>query len=424
MKTRILALAACILAPLALRAESVEIIASADTTLREEKPATNYGAVSELRAGAVDGGPQRRTLLRFDIGAAVPAGATITAARLTLEALDAPEDGAAPHEFEIRRVRKFWNEGTGEGGDILPGEASWESRAHPQARWTRPGGARAFDFAAVPSATATVGAAGARTFGPTPGLVADVQHWLDNPQRNEGWMLTQAGGSDAGGVRVFAAREDAARAPRLTVEFTPAPADLESSAQYDVVFRATWSASTHPRDFPPGAHWSGLVGGLHAPSVSFWGRGTTASRGIQELAELGSKTVLLDEVNAAIAAGTANRTLSGGSISGGTGTVTLRFAVDRSHPLVTLTAMIAPSPDWFVGVRGLPLIEQGSWVSRKSVMLFPYDAGTDSGATFRSPDFVTDPRGVISRIIKRPLAVRGRVAPMGTFTFIRVAPAP
>jgi hypothetical protein len=68
---------------------------------------------------------------------------------------------------------------------------------------------------------------------------------------------------------------------------------------------------------------------------------------------------LLDEVNAAIAAGTANRTLSGGGPNRGAGTVALRFVVDRTHPLVTLTAMIAPSPDWFVGVRGLPLIEQG-----------------------------------------------------------------
>jgi hypothetical protein len=57
------------------------------------------------------------------------------------------------------------------------------------------------------------------------------------------------------------------------------------------------------------------------------------------------------------------------------------------------------------------------------VSLFPYDAGTDSGATFRSPDFVADPRGVISRIITRPLAVRGRAPRMGTFTFIRVPAA-
>jgi len=54
------------------------------------------------------------------------------------------------------------------------------------------------------------------------------------------------------------------------------------------------------------------------------------------------------------------------------------------------------------------------------VALFPYDAGTDSGATFLSADQITEPRGVISRIITRPLATRGSAPRMGTFTFTRV----
>ena len=424
MKILLLAIAGCVLTPLSLRAETIEITASADTTLRENAPAANSGGAPDLSVGANGGRSESRTLLRFNVAAALPPGATITAAQLVLEAVDQLEQDAAPNRFELRRVRDFWNEGDGQGDAAEPQEATWQSRVHPQVRWTRPGGIRGFDFAKVPSAVATIDSAGACTFVSTPELVADVQHALDHPQLHEGWMLTRASGSGSAGVRNFAAREDAARAPRLTVEFTPAPADLEPTVQYDVVFRAMWSAATHPLDFPPGAHWSGLVGGLHDPAVSFWGRGATATRGIQDLAELGSKSALLNEVNAAIAAGTANRTLSGSSPNGSAGTVVLRFAVDRTHPLVTLTAMIAPSPDWFVGVRSLPLIEQGAWVSRKTVNLYPYDAGTDSGATFRSRDFATDPRGVISRIITRPLAVRGRAVRMGTFTFIRVPPTP
>ena len=424
MKILILILAGYVLTSLSLRADIVEIIAVADTTLRESEPATNYGAAPEIRVGAAEGRPESRALLRFNVGTAVPPGATITGARLTLEALDEPGDPAAPDEFEIRRMRDFWNEGRGHGADVLLQEATWQSRAHPHARWTRPGGTPAFDLARRPSAAAVIGASGVHTFGPTPKLIADVQHWLDQPQSNHGWMLARDVGSAPSGVRVFAAREDGARAPRLTVKFAPAPADLEPNAQYDVVFRARWSRATHPRDFPVSAHWSGLVGGLHAPAVSFWERGATASQGIQNMAEIGSKSALLDQVNAAIAAGTANRALSGGGIGAGAGTVSLRFDVDRTHPLFTLTSMVAPSPDWFVGVRNLPLIEKGAWVSNKSVVLFPYDAGTDSGATFTSPNLVTDPRGVITRIITPPLAVRGRAAPMGTFTFTRVPAAP
>jgi hypothetical protein len=223
MKILLLAVAGCILTPLGLRAETIEIIASADTTLRENAPAGNSGGAPNLRVGTDREMWQSRTLLRFDVAAALPPGATVTAARLVLEPADQSREGAAPETFELRRVRDFWNEGDGQGGAAEPQEATWQSRAHPQLRWTRPGGARAFDFAKVPSATSTVVSTGACTFDSTPELVADVQHALDHPQRHEGWMMTRASGTGANGVRTFAAREDTARAPRLTVEFTPAP---------------------------------------------------------------------------------------------------------------------------------------------------------------------------------------------------------
>ena len=38
--------------------------------------------------------------------------------------------------------------------------------------------------------------------------------------------------------------------------------------------------------------------------------------------------------------------------SGGTPTATVDFTVTTAHPLVTLLTMVAPSPDWFVGVSG------------------------------------------------------------------------
>ena len=46
--------------------------------------------------------------------------------------------------------------------------------------------------------------------------------------------------------------------------------------------------------------------------------------------------------------------------------------------------MVAPSPDWFVGVSGLPLFENGQWVEERRIDLVPWDAGTDSGTTFES----------------------------------------
>ena len=93
----------------------------------------------------------------------------------------------------------------------------------------------------------------------------------------------------------------------------------------------------------------------------------------------------------------------------------------RDHPLVTLVTMVAPSPDWFVGVSGLSLIVGGDWASELSVPLQAYDAGTDSGTSFLAPDEATQPRESIFRIPGGPFLVGGTTPPLGTFTFRRIS---
>ncbi|XP_006893709.1 PREDICTED: spondin-2-like [Elephantulus edwardii] len=71
------------------------------------------------------------------------------------------------------------------------------------------------------------------------------------------------------------------------------------------------------------------------------------------------------------------------------------------HPCpgsVSFVVRIVPSPDWFVGVDSLDLCEGGHWKDHISVDLFPYDAGTDSGFTFSSPNFATIPQGPVTEI--------------------------
>jgi len=195
------------------------------------------------------------------------------------------------------------------------------------------------------------------------------------------------------------------------------------TAQYQVVFNATWSQQTLPTNWPSNAHFSGLVGGTHNANVHFWRDGETASDGIQLMAEHGQKTTLLDEIAPAITNGTAQFQLSGGGISTSPGSVSLTFPqpMSRDFPLVTLVSMIAPSPDWFVGVDSLSLIEaDGQWATNTSVTLYGRDAGTDSGVTFTSPDQVTVPRGVVAPFTGFPAVQDGVVVPFGTFTFTRL----
>ena len=197
----------------------------------------------------------------------------------------------------------------------------------------------------------------------------------------------------------------------------PAPS---FAARYRVTFQATWSAATHPDEFPPGPHFSGLVGGVHDASTRFWAPGQTASAGIERMAELGSQGPLSLEVQQAIAEGAARGVLIGGGIGPSPGQTALEFDVDQRHPLVTLVSMIAPSPDWFVGVNGLNLYRNGRWVEDLTMKLYPFDAGTDSGSTYAAADSDTQPREPIREITGPPFRNGGVVQPMGSFRFERI----
>jgi hypothetical protein len=187
-----------------------------------------------------------------------------------------------------------------------------------------------------------------------------------------------------------------------------------------VTFEATWHASTHPTDFPSNAHFSGLVGGTHRSSVSFWQAGGLATEGIRLMAERGRQTPLDLEVDAAIRAGHAQSVLVGSDVPVSPGSTSLDFQVSVDYPLVTLVTMVAPSPDWFVGVSGLSLLENGDWVGERSVDLLPWDAGTDSGRTYRAADLVTSPPEPVQRLTVAPVVVDNAVPPMGRFVFRRL----
>lgn len=193
----------------------------------------------------------------------------------------------------------------------------------------------------------------------------------------------------------------------------------DSLASYRVSFTSTWSAATHPQSFPMGAHFSGLIGATHNESVAFWGAGMLASLGIQAMAELGSKSPLDSEVAAAVAAGTARHALSGGAIAVSPGSVTLDFEIPLTHPRVTLVSMIAPSPDWFVGVAGLPLLVSDRWVDSLVVELRGWDAGTDDGTTYIATNAPSVPHVPIAPLVDGPFLVNGEVPILGTFKFVR-----
>lgn len=210
----------------------------------------------------------------------------------------------------------------------------------------------------------------------------------------------------------------------LLLALLPLSAWAQSSATYQVTFESTWSAATHPDNFPSNAHFSGLVGGTHTDAVRLWALGEIASEGFADMAETGSKTALIAEVDALIGAGEGGAVLSGSGIGPSPGAVSLTFEIGEDVPLVSLVSMLAPSPDWFVGVADLALHDGGGWVPEITVPLVVYDAGTDSGGSYTAPNADTNPAEAIVEITGPPFLVASAVPPVGTFTFTLLTATP
>jgi len=194
----------------------------------------------------------------------------------------------------------------------------------------------------------------------------------------------------------------------------------DETANYLVTFTSTWSSVTHPQDFPQSPHFSGLIGAVHNDKVSLWKESGFASPGIKQMAETGAVTLLSEEISDMIIDGTVYVRLSGGGISTSPGTASLRLTAHRDYNRVTLVSMLAPSPDWFVGTTGLSLFENNDWLIEKEVVLYAYDAGTDSGETYTAENQPSNSVEKIKMIDGYAFLVEGTVIPVGTFTFKRL----
>jgi hypothetical protein len=190
--------------------------------------------------------------------------------------------------------------------------------------------------------------------------------------------------------------------------------------RYQVVFERTWSEETHPQDFPLLAHFSPVIGLTHDGRYEPFRAGATPSAGLEHLCEEGKHQPLDAEIRAAVAKGDAGALIETAEpLRSVPGRATASFTVDAAHPMVSLAAMIAPSPDWCAIAADVALRENGEWVAKKTVALEAWDAGTDSASSYRASDDDTQPRMPI-RLNELPYFVKdGKRVPVGTVTFIR-----
>lgn len=214
----------CLALAAPLAAQTLVLEPVADATLYEESPGFANGSGSFLFAGRIVDGSRRRVLLRFDVAGALPAGATVTGATLTMTVDRTISGGVA---MPLHRVLSAWGEGAsdagspgGQGTPAAPGDATWSSALFPDQPWLAPGG----DFSASASASAVVATEAAYQWSGA-GMVADLQAWLDAPASNNGWLLLADETIAGPTAKRFASREhgDASMRPLLLVDYSVGP---------------------------------------------------------------------------------------------------------------------------------------------------------------------------------------------------------
>uniref|UniRef100_A0A7N6AJU9 Spondin-1 n=1 Tax=Anabas testudineus TaxID=64144 RepID=A0A7N6AJU9_ANATE len=170
------------------------------------------------------------------------------------------------------------------------------------------------------------------------------------------------------------------------------------TAKYRLTFYGNWSEKVHPRDYPRRAnHWSALIGASHSKGYLLWEYGGYASEGVRQVAELGSPIKMEEEIrqkgDEVLTVIKTKAQWPAWQPLNLRAAPSAEFSVDRTRHLMSFLTMLGPSPDWNVGLSGEDLCtKECGWVQRLVTDLIPWDAGTDSGVTYESPNKPTIPQ--------------------------------
>lgn len=199
---------------------------------------------------------------------------------------------------------------------------------------------------------------------------------------------------------------------------------MSDGVEYTIVLKSTWTQDRFPFEYPEagtftGPHFSGLIGASHNPSYSIFAVGSKPTAGLEKLSEEGKHMPLDTEIRSAIQGGSVASLVTSGPLRDFKDSLVATVRVDADHPLLSVVAMIAPSPDWFAGVSNVNLRENGEWVSSRTLDLWAYDSGGDDGATYKAADQDNSPKKLTSQAMDRHFAPNGRALAVGTVTITR-----
>jgi len=196
------------------------------------------------------------------------------------------------------------------------------------------------------------------------------------------------------------------------------------TVEYTVILKSRWTKAEHPFEYPEpgvvtGPHFSGIIGASHSAAYSIFAEGAKPTPGLEKLSEEGKHSPLDEEIRAAIMAGTAGNLFESGPLRDFSDSLVATVHVDAAHPMVSLVAMIAPSPDWFTGAASINLSENGQWVASRTMELNAWDSGGDDGTTYKAPDKDANPKKPTMINRSRHFVTNGQLVPVATLTIVR-----
>lgn len=191
---------------------------TADTTLSQNSPATNYGLATTLLADGDDPGGStndKSFLLAWDISD-IPAGAIVEAATITLQV-----ENPSGNIYPAYRVLRDWYEV----------EATWQDYASGVG-WNAPGAGGLADRGTTVVAEVAGATVGSLEIPLNDAGIAMVQDWLDGSAPNTGIIIASASNGD--GLDLSSREASAANTrPRLAITYSmlPEPGDSEAPSQ-------------------------------------------------------------------------------------------------------------------------------------------------------------------------------------------------
>lgn len=184
--------------------------------------------------------------------------------------------------------------------------------------------------------------------------------------------------------------------PLKTKSETSTEKTLRQSQNYLVTLVSNWNKEDHLK-LPGGAHFSKPAVVHHKSDYTLIPFGGQATPGLEELAELGQTGEIEEEFEQKMRTGfiISYSIFPAMHLSDRT-SMQFTISVTASAPYFSMASMIAPSPDWIIGIDSLPLYDKekgfSSGVERQA--LYAISAGTegkDTAGNFTLSDNAPDP---------------------------------